>query len=91
MVLMEENGDKAALVLDRDPEGLCHIVEKSQILEASHVKEVSDSSSVCLRVKTSCYLNIKYWFFCQSETEFKGLVSQVGIKVEQFNISKLTD
>ncbi|XP_016893617.1 oxidation resistance protein 1 isoform X3 [Cynoglossus semilaevis] len=41
MVLMEENGDKAALVLDRDPEGLCHIVEKSQILEASHVKELS--------------------------------------------------
>lgn len=41
MVLMEDGGEKL-LVTDRDPEGLNNIVESSQILEASHVKEVSD-------------------------------------------------
>ncbi|KAM9341529.1 oxidation resistance protein 1 [Symphorus nematophorus] len=40
MVLMEESGDKPTLVIDRDPEGLCNIVESSQILEASHVREL---------------------------------------------------
>ncbi|XP_026195590.1 nuclear receptor coactivator 7 isoform X2 [Anabas testudineus] len=39
MVLMEDGGEKL-LVTDRDPEGLNNIVESSQILEASHVKEI---------------------------------------------------
>lgn len=42
MVLMEESGDKPTLVIDRDPEGVNEIVEQSRILEASHVREVSD-------------------------------------------------
>lgn len=41
MVLMEDSGDKPTLVLDRDPEGLNNIVESSNILEVSHIKEVS--------------------------------------------------
>ncbi|XP_047193550.1 nuclear receptor coactivator 7 isoform X2 [Scophthalmus maximus] len=40
MVLMEENGDKPTLVVDREPEGLSNIVESSHILEASHVREL---------------------------------------------------
>uniref|UniRef100_A0A3Q2W7C9 TLDc domain-containing protein n=1 Tax=Haplochromis burtoni TaxID=8153 RepID=A0A3Q2W7C9_HAPBU len=40
MVLMEESRDKPLLVVDRDPEGLSNIVENSQILEASHVREL---------------------------------------------------
>lgn len=40
MVLMEESRDKPFLVVDRDPEGLSNIVENSQILEASHVREL---------------------------------------------------
>ncbi|CAJ1073485.1 nuclear receptor coactivator 7 isoform X2 [Xyrichtys novacula] len=40
MVLMEESGDKSTLVIDRDPEGLVNIVESSDILEASHVREL---------------------------------------------------
>nr|XP_019940534.1 PREDICTED: nuclear receptor coactivator 7-like isoform X1 [Paralichthys olivaceus]XP_019940535.1 PREDICTED: nuclear receptor coactivator 7-like isoform X1 [Paralichthys olivaceus] len=40
MVLMEENGDKPTLVIDREPEGLSNIVESSHILEASHVREL---------------------------------------------------
>lgn len=43
MVLMEESRDKPVLVVDRDPEGLSNIVENSQILEASHVREVGDN------------------------------------------------
>lgn len=43
MVLMEDSGDKPTLILDRDPEGLAEIVESSNILEASHVREVSDA------------------------------------------------
>ncbi|XP_012711229.2 nuclear receptor coactivator 7 isoform X2 [Fundulus heteroclitus] len=37
MVLMEQNKDK---VIDREPEGICNVVENSQILEASHVREL---------------------------------------------------
>nr|XP_046268609.1 nuclear receptor coactivator 7 isoform X2 [Scatophagus argus] len=40
MVLMEESADKPTLVVDRDPEGLGNIVESSNILEASHVREL---------------------------------------------------
>ncbi|XP_061700425.1 oxidation resistance protein 1 isoform X2 [Syngnathoides biaculeatus] len=40
MVLMEDNRDKPGLLTDRDPEGLHAIVEKSHILEASHVREL---------------------------------------------------
>ncbi|XP_034530646.1 nuclear receptor coactivator 7 isoform X2 [Notolabrus celidotus] len=40
MVLMEESGDKPTQVIDRDPEGLNNIVENSDILEASHVREL---------------------------------------------------
>lgn len=40
---MEESGEKPTLILDRDPEGLGEIVESSNILEASHVREVSDA------------------------------------------------
>lgn len=45
MVLMEESGDKPTLVVDRDPEGLHNIVDSSHILEASHVREVSDTQT----------------------------------------------
>lgn len=45
MVLMEDSGDKPTLMLDRDPEGLGEIVESSNILEASHVREVSSVPS----------------------------------------------
>lgn len=41
MVLMEDSGDKLSLVVDKDPEGLQNIVESSNILEASHVRELS--------------------------------------------------
>lgn len=40
MVLMEDNREKPILVIDREPEGLQSIVERSQILEASHVEEL---------------------------------------------------
>ncbi|XP_028294779.1 oxidation resistance protein 1 isoform X2 [Gouania willdenowi] len=40
MVLMEENQDKPTLFLGREPEGLHDILERSQILEASHVREL---------------------------------------------------
>lgn len=40
---MEDSGDKPTLILDRDPEGLGEIVESSNILEASHVREVGDT------------------------------------------------
>lgn len=43
MVLMEDSRDKLSLVQDRDPEGLSNIVESSDILEASHIREVSDA------------------------------------------------
>lgn len=43
MVLMEDSGEKPTLILDRDPEGLAEIVESSSILEAPHVREVSDA------------------------------------------------
>lgn len=42
MVLMEDSRDKLSLVLDRDPEGFSNILESTDILEASHVREVSD-------------------------------------------------
>lgn len=41
MVLMEDSKDKVTQVIERDPEGLSNIVERSHILEASHVREVS--------------------------------------------------
>eukprot|EP00066_Takifugu_rubripes_P027058 XP_011616324.1 PREDICTED: nuclear receptor coactivator 7-like isoform X2 [Takifugu rubripes] len=41
MVLMEDSRDKLSLVQDRDPEGLSNIVESSDILEASHIRELS--------------------------------------------------
>ncbi|KAM9708785.1 oxidation resistance protein 1 isoform 1-T1 [Menidia menidia] len=40
LVLMEESKDKPALVADREPEGLKNVIESSQILEASHVREL---------------------------------------------------
>ncbi|XP_069543787.1 nuclear receptor coactivator 7 isoform X2 [Brachyistius frenatus] len=40
MVLMEESRDKPTPVTDRDPDGLGNIVQNSQILEASHVREL---------------------------------------------------
>ncbi|KAM8915342.1 oxidation resistance protein 1 isoform 2-T3 [Spinachia spinachia] len=40
MVLMEENGDKPGLGIDREPDGLNDIVQSSHILEASHVREL---------------------------------------------------
>ena len=49
MVLMEENGDKPTLLIDREPEGLSNIVESSHILEASHVREVSNTSHAASR------------------------------------------
>uniref|UniRef100_A0A3B5KIE3 Nuclear receptor coactivator 7-like n=2 Tax=Takifugu TaxID=31032 RepID=A0A3B5KIE3_TAKRU len=38
---MEDSRDKLSLVQDRDPEGLSNIVESSDILEASHIRELS--------------------------------------------------
>lgn len=52
MVLMEDSGERLQ-VTDRDPEGLRNIVESSQILEASHVKEVSDKQ------RTNSLVNLK--------------------------------
>ncbi|XP_028250616.1 nuclear receptor coactivator 7 [Parambassis ranga] len=40
MVLMEDSKDKVTQVIERDPEGLSNIVERSHILEASHVREL---------------------------------------------------
>ncbi|KAJ4939968.1 hypothetical protein JOQ06_029400 [Pogonophryne albipinna] len=40
MVLMEESGEKPTLVMDKEPDGLNDIVASSNILEASHVKEL---------------------------------------------------
>lgn len=40
MVLMEDNREKPVLVIDREPEGLQSIVERSQIFKASHVEEL---------------------------------------------------
>lgn len=48
MVLMEDSRDKLSLVLDRDPEGFTNILECSDILEASHVREVSDAEKLAL-------------------------------------------
>lgn len=45
MVLMEDSREKLSLVLERDPEGLSNIVESSDILEASHIREVSDTQT----------------------------------------------
>ncbi|XP_015240637.1 PREDICTED: nuclear receptor coactivator 7-like isoform X3 [Cyprinodon variegatus] len=41
MVLMEENKEKSSVVIDKEPEGIINVVENSQILEASHVRELS--------------------------------------------------
>ncbi|KAM8833964.1 uncharacterized protein ACB058_017724 isoform 1-T1 [Synchiropus picturatus] len=40
MVLMEESGEKPPLITDRDPDGASSIAESSQILEASHVRDL---------------------------------------------------
>lgn len=40
MVLMEDPREKPILITDREPDGLQSIVEHSQILEASHIKEL---------------------------------------------------
>lgn len=41
MVSVEDGGVRGPVVLDKEPEGLCEIVEQSCILEASHVRDVS--------------------------------------------------
>lgn len=48
MVLMEDSREKLSLVLDRDPEGFNNILECGDILEASHVREVSDARKLAL-------------------------------------------
>ncbi|KAM9777572.1 uncharacterized protein ACB057_017154 [Neosynchiropus ocellatus] len=40
MVLMEESGEKPSLLTERDPDGVSSIAESSQILEASHVRDL---------------------------------------------------
>ncbi|CAL1575182.1 unnamed protein product [Knipowitschia caucasica] len=40
MILMDDSKERFTQVLDREPEGLQGIVERSHILEASHVKEL---------------------------------------------------
>ncbi|XP_072313271.1 oxidation resistance protein 1 isoform X2 [Eucyclogobius newberryi] len=40
MVVMDEQRERSILELDKEPEGLQSIVERSHILEASHVKEL---------------------------------------------------
>ncbi|XP_023990847.1 oxidation resistance protein 1-like [Salvelinus sp. IW2-2015] len=41
MVSVEEGGGRLPLVMDKDPEGLCEIVEQSRILDAKLVRELS--------------------------------------------------
>lgn len=41
MVSVDDGGVRGPVVLDKEPEGLCEIVEQSSILEPSHVREVS--------------------------------------------------
>ncbi|XP_062379646.1 nuclear receptor coactivator 7 isoform X2 [Sardina pilchardus] len=41
MVSVEDGGVRGPIVLDKEPEGLCEIVEQSRILEASHVREIA--------------------------------------------------
>ncbi|KAJ0063107.1 hypothetical protein NL108_012579, partial [Boleophthalmus pectinirostris] len=40
MVVMDEHRERSILAIDKEPEGLQSIVERSHILEASHVKEL---------------------------------------------------
>lgn len=58
MVLMEDSRDKLSLVQDRDPEGLSNIIESSDILEASHIREVSDAQ------KETLLLSLRWWKTC---------------------------
>lgn len=58
MVLMEDSRDKLSLVQDRDPEGLSNIVDSSDILEASHIREVSDAH------KPTLLLSLRWWKTC---------------------------
>lgn len=55
MVLMEDSRDKLSLVVDRDPEGFTNILECSDILEASHVREVSDAQKLALLFSPPCW------------------------------------
>ena len=41
MVSVEDGGGRLPLVMDKDPEGLCEIVEQRRILDATLVREVS--------------------------------------------------
>ncbi|CAB1334934.1 unnamed protein product [Coregonus sp. 'balchen'] len=41
MVSVEDGGGRLPLVMDKDPEGLCEIVEQSRILDATLVRELS--------------------------------------------------
>lgn len=68
MVLMEESGEKPTLVMDKEPDGLNDIVASSNILEASHVKEVGDthivyshsSHTVCFYLTTSFFNKVLF-------------------------------
>lgn len=58
MVLMEDSRDKLSLLQDRDPEGLSNIVESSDILETSHIREVSDAQKPIL------LWSLQWWKTC---------------------------
>lgn len=48
MVSVEDGGGRLPLVMDKDPEGLCEIVEQSRILDATLVREVSRQLLTCM-------------------------------------------
>lgn len=57
MVLkMEDSKDKQILASEKEPDGLSSVVEKSQILEESHVREVSGSVPNSFRVMIISHL-----------------------------------
>lgn len=80
MVLMEDSKEKLSMVLDRDPEGLSNIVESSDILEASHIREVSDTQTPAPVCEAGKLAEIIFWdakhlsvFFEQSSlNDFSG-------------------
>lgn len=77
MVLMEDSRDKLSLVLDREPEGFSNILECSDILEASHVREVSDARKRALLVSLRCWER----FFSKGALLFSSLIIKCVIYI----------
>ncbi|XP_029982541.1 nuclear receptor coactivator 7 isoform X2 [Sphaeramia orbicularis] len=74
MVLMEDNGDKPTLVIDREPIGLSNIVEHSHILEASLVRELYKE----LPPKIMCYKWHLTYSTSRHGASLKSLYRKVG-------------